>query len=177
MSYVGSHAWKIRQKVGHDLLILPSVDMIAVRADGALLMIYSKQRKRWCFPGGYIEEGQTSEETAVRELLEETGLATKISDLVPFAGQSGYRNHYSSGDVTQPFTQTYLIRNWRDVGGKLDKAEVEEIKWFMPDELLASNLDSRMKKIFLAYNKFLDTGEYQIINLKGEKYDYNNQDV
>lgn len=38
---------------------------------------YNKKRKGWEIPGGHIEEGETWEEAAKREMYEETG-ATKI---------------------------------------------------------------------------------------------------
>ena len=39
---------------------------------------YNKKRKGWEIPGGHIEKGETWEETAKREMYEETG-ATKIN--------------------------------------------------------------------------------------------------
>jgi mutator protein MutT len=38
----------------------------------------------WCFPGGGADEGETSEECAVRETLEETSLKVKPSTLIYF---------------------------------------------------------------------------------------------
>lgn len=50
---------------------------IAVRVrDGApqvLLVTAKKDRKRWIFPKGHIERGETTAQAAVRELLEEGG--------------------------------------------------------------------------------------------------------
>ena len=37
---------------------------------------------QWCFPGGKLDPGETPREAAVRELLEETGLAVDPADLV-----------------------------------------------------------------------------------------------
>jgi 8-oxo-dGTP diphosphatase len=45
--------------------------------DGALLLVkraIEPKRGMWCWPGGFIELGETSEEAALRELEEETGL-------------------------------------------------------------------------------------------------------
>ena len=169
MPYVGSYIWKIRQKIGHDLLILPSVDVLAIREDGALMMIFNKDHRGWFFPGGYVEENKTSEEVAAQELLEEAGLKALPQDLIPFAYQSGYELHYLGGDATQPFTQTYLTRKFRDLGEKLDETEISARNWFSPDEIRAmKNLDPRVAKILAAYEKYLRTHEYQIINLKNK---------
>ncbi len=51
--------------------------------DGKVLSIELEDpttRKRfWSFPGGAIEEGETPEEAAVRETLEETGYAVRLT--------------------------------------------------------------------------------------------------
>jgi 8-oxo-dGTP diphosphatase len=168
MPYAGSYVWKIRQKIGHDLLLAPTVDVVPVRDDGALLMVFNKGYGHWVFPGGFIEENQTAEEAAVQELLEEGGLETTTDDLVPFAYQSCNSARYKNGDMTQTFVQTYLTRNWRDLGKILDKDEIAERKWFMPNELRTMDLNKRMTMIFKAYETFLETGKYQLINVKKE---------
>lgn len=47
------------------------------RYQGHYLFSYNKKRKGWEIPGGHIEEGETWEEAAKREMYEETG-ATNI---------------------------------------------------------------------------------------------------
>ena len=44
---------------------------------GKYVFSYNKKRKGWEIPGGHIEEGETWQEAAKREMYEETG-ATKI---------------------------------------------------------------------------------------------------
>lgn len=52
----------------------------AIVRDGKILMVYHAHdsRKFWTLPGGGVEPGETPEQAAVRETLEECGLAVKI---------------------------------------------------------------------------------------------------
>ncbi|MBA4536545.1 NUDIX domain-containing protein [Bacillus aquiflavi] len=43
-----------------------------------MLMIYHPNIKKWLQPGGHVDEGETPLEAAKREILEETGLKTKL---------------------------------------------------------------------------------------------------
>ena len=42
------------------------------------LLVYEAFSKCWSIPKGHIERGETDEETALRELMEETGLSAKL---------------------------------------------------------------------------------------------------
>lgn len=167
MPYIGSYIWKIRQKLGHELLILPSADTVAVRDDGAMLMIFNKDAQKWFFPGGYAEENQTSSECAARELLEESGLKADPNDLIPFAFVSGHTVVYADEDTNQPFSQIFFTHKWEDLGANdLDSVEIEGRRWMTPDEIRATDCDVRIEKILTAYEAYNETGKYQMIELR-----------
>ncbi len=64
--------------------MLCAVDVVVVR-DGKILLVRRKKEPfagKWALPGGIIEEGESAEEAAIREVKEETGLSVKITGLV-----------------------------------------------------------------------------------------------
>lgn len=45
---------------------------------GEVLLIKHKNGGHWAFPKGHVEPGETEEETALREIREETGLSVRL---------------------------------------------------------------------------------------------------
>lgn len=50
------------------------VDVCIRREDGMFLVVTNKKFGGFTFPGGKVEEGETSSQAAIRELEEETGI-------------------------------------------------------------------------------------------------------
>ncbi|MBJ6363096.1 NUDIX hydrolase [Paenibacillus sp. GCM10012307] len=81
-------------------------------------------------PKGKMEAGETIEETALREIVEETGLIGKI--IAPI-DQIKYRYHHDTKGTVDKEVHYYLVEA---IGGEL-QAQVEEIRgveWFAPEE-------------------------------------------
>ena len=54
----------------------------AVAFDGdRFLMVYNRRRGGWEMPGGHVEEGETSEQAAVREFEEEAGYRIEVLEV------------------------------------------------------------------------------------------------
>src|SRR5579863_9872180 len=115
MPYVGSYLWKLRQRVGHDLVLAPGASLLVVDEKDRVLLTCRTDNGIWCMPGGAAEIGGSFASTAVAELKEETGLVVEEKDLIPFACISRPEIHtltYPSGDVTHCFAMWFLVRTW-----------------------------------------------------------------
>ncbi len=64
---------------------VPAVTALVADGDGRILLgrrCVEPARGEWCLPGGFMEMGETMEDTALRELKEETGLAGRVVSFV-----------------------------------------------------------------------------------------------
>ncbi len=84
----------------------------------------------WSNPGGHIDEGETYEQCAKREALEETGYQVKIGRLV------GTYSWKREGKKT-----IKKVYEAKIIGGNLNlpKDEIEDAKWFSKDEIKDEN--------------------------------------
>ncbi len=94
--------------------------------DGEVLLIKNPSGK-WTFPKGNIEEGEKPEETAVREVEEETGIRGKIVDYI---GEVSYW-YYLKGLRVFKKVKYYLMEY---EGGELKPSWEVESADFVPVE-------------------------------------------
>ena len=103
----------------------PSVRGIIIRA-GKIAMMHSLKYDYYKFPGGGIEEGETLEETLIREVREESGLVVKTETIKEF----GYVKRIEKGKVEDIFVQEnfYYLCDAEDevVSQDLDDYEEDE---------------------------------------------------
>jgi 8-oxo-dGTP pyrophosphatase MutT (NUDIX family) len=136
-----------------------------VMNDGKTLLIKHKKLGVWLNPGGHIEENETPEETALREVKEETGLDVEIIEdksknkiktnrafekILPFSIMYEFVN-YKTG-MHEHFDMIYLVRPMNSVEIKPDYGEVTEIGWFSENEI--DNLETYESTKIRLHNAF-----------------------
>lgn len=145
MSYIQD----IRQKIGHDLLIYPTAGVIVVK-DRKILLQKRRDPVAWAVHGGGMEAGESFEETARRELFEETGLQAKSLEL--FALLSGEERFltYANGDQTYMPGVFFVCREFTgQLKGQVE--EVSDLAWFSIDEPLPEPLFSKHEALLVDF--------------------------
>jgi 8-oxo-dGTP pyrophosphatase MutT (NUDIX family) len=78
---ISEYLKKLREKVGHDLVVLPAVSVSIVDNKCRLLLGKDAETNYWALPGGAVDPHERPADAAVRECLEETGLLVELSGL------------------------------------------------------------------------------------------------
>jgi 8-oxo-dGTP pyrophosphatase MutT (NUDIX family) len=118
-----------------------SARVLLVDAVGRVLLFQSEDL--WFTPGGGIEDGETTEQAAARELWEETGLCLAPDQLGPMVAESsGYAD---LGWASGMFHDTYYFQRAPDgfavdISGfqPLEASIVSGHRWWTVDEVEAS---------------------------------------
>jgi 8-oxo-dGTP diphosphatase len=89
-----------------------------IERDGSVLLVHRPEYDDWSFPKGKLEDGETWEEGALREVEEETGLRCTIGDEIG-------RTHYA---VLQGPKEVRYFRMTCD-GAPRAQNEVDDVRW------------------------------------------------
>jgi 8-oxo-dGTP pyrophosphatase MutT (NUDIX family) len=124
----------IRSKVGHRKIILVYATAVIRNERGEILFQRRSDFDWWGLPGGVLELGETFEECAARETLEESGYIVEPIRQIGVYTSPEYDVRYPNGDEAQQYTVTIECRV---VGGSPhpDGSETLENRFFAPDQV------------------------------------------
>ena len=139
MSYIR----EMRKYIGHAPMLSVGATVVVLKEKRILLNLRSDTHS-WGIPGGAIELGETLEQTAARELKEETNLtAGSFTLLHLFSGRDFYFK-YPNGDELYSVVALFLAEG---ITGdlKITDGESTELRYFSKNDLPL--LESRAKVI------------------------------
>jgi ADP-ribose pyrophosphatase YjhB (NUDIX family) len=100
---------------------------LAVRHDGAFLMVKATYRRHWSLPGGFVDPGEDPLHAAVRELREETGVTVEQASLVVVDPRRFHHDHLVSGIVESDADAAAVSSAW----------EIGSQRWVTPAQYRA----------------------------------------
>jgi len=136
----GDYVKRLRARIGHELLLLPSVAVLVRDDSGRLLLVRSSDFAQWQTVGGAIEVGESPAAAAKREAREEIGVDVVITRLIDCVGGPDFRATYPNGDEVAYVSMVYEARIENGVP-RPDMDEVTEIAWFADDEIAKIDID------------------------------------
>ena len=146
-SVISPHVRNLRDKVGHDLLLLPSTSVLPRDDAGRLLLVRQIDTGNWATIGGAVEPGESPRDGAVRETEEEAGITVELGNILGVFGGPEYRVIYPNGDesayVVTVFDATVLEGTPRPDGD-----ETSEVGWFRPEELPLDQMGGLTRALF-----------------------------
>jgi mutator protein MutT len=142
----------IRKYIGHERLILVGSGVLIYK-NGEILLQKRRDNGLWADHGGCVEIGETVEETAKRELFEETGLTANKLDFFKIYSGNDMLYTYPNGDKVYLIITIFLCE---DFSGeiKIDTNEVIELKWFKINEM-PNEITPTLKKAFDDFVKYI----------------------
>ncbi len=120
----------IRSKVGHERIILNYSTIIVTNSKGEILLQKRSDNNMWGLPGGALELGESYEEAAYREVLEETGYKVEIKSMIGVF--SKYFHTYPNGDEAQTISVAFEATILEDEKHETVDGETLDLKFVDP---------------------------------------------
>lgn len=134
-SFADSYLGRLRKIISPRPVLMPGARIIVENSAGEVLLIKRGDFKLWGWPAGSAEMGQSIEETARAELVEETGLIARNLVPVGFASDPVHdRIEYPHGDVLYAFAMIFHVTEWEG-DPRADGHESLDVRFFPQDGL------------------------------------------
>ncbi|KKU03894.1 MAG: Phosphohydrolase (MutT/nudix family protein) [Candidatus Giovannonibacteria bacterium GW2011_GWA2_45_21] len=143
----------IREKVGHDPIILNAAAAFVLNDQNQVLLLRRADRKEevWGLPGGMMEIGESAEDTMKREVLEETGLIVNTEKFLGVYTKDRF-DSYPNGDKAYVILFVFVCRV---SSGALDanNEEAAELRYFDPDNFPPTFRHKQILKDYISNEK------------------------
>jgi 8-oxo-dGTP pyrophosphatase MutT (NUDIX family) len=119
------------------------------QADGPeVLMITTRETRRWMIPKGWPIKGLSPQQVAEREAWEEAGVVGKAKQKL--FGEFRYEKILSNGRQVEPSVAVYLIKV-RRLKKRFPEMAERDVTWMKPFDAAGHVTDPELQKLLLAF--------------------------
>lgn len=136
----------LRSMVGHEKVIMVIAGAFVFNAENQIFLQQRADIGEWGIPGGFMEMDETVQQTAKREIYEETGLRLKELELYGIYSGPDCDETFANGDQVAMVQNIFTCRRYE---GQLVEKNEESLnnKFYSLDEL-PNNTFSNHKRFF-----------------------------
>jgi ADP-ribose pyrophosphatase YjhB (NUDIX family) len=138
---IAPYVRRLRERVGTDLLLLPSVAVVPRDGHGRVLLVRIIDTGQWAVIGGAVEPDESPQEAAVREAQEEAGVVVRLGAILGVLGGPQYRITYPNGDETS-YVSTVFDATVTGGTPRPDGDETSAVGWWEIGELPPDEMSS-----------------------------------
>ena len=143
---MSAHVRRLRDAIGSELIILPSVSGIVFDDRDRILLVRHRDGDVWSVPGGGVDPEELPADALVREMWEECGLITKPVRILGVFGGPRCTVRYGNGDASN---YVITIFECEVTGGTLvaDSDETCDAAYVGRDELTRYHLSPWLEPV------------------------------
>lgn len=133
-----------------DIPVRVGVGVVIKKGDTILMgrRLGKNGKDTWSMPGGHLDNGETPEQTAIRETQEETGLTVSNPRFI------GYTNDIFPEKPGKHYLTLWFCAAWT-VGNPVATSEMDELTW--------AALDSLPEPLFLPLQNLMQSPFWQSV--------------
>ena len=136
---ISSYLLRLRESVGHELLLVPSAAVLIWDPEERLLLVRERHWGLWQTIGGALDPDESPQQAAVREALEEAGVEVKLTGIRAILGGPEFRLIYPNGDEVA-YVPTVFDARITAGTPRPDHEETSAVGWFTAAELESAEL-------------------------------------
>jgi 8-oxo-dGTP pyrophosphatase MutT (NUDIX family) len=130
---------RLRESVGHDLLLVPSAAVLVWDPQERLLLVRELHTGMWQTVGGALDPDESPQQAAVREAREEAGVGVELTGIRGVLGGPEFRIVYPNGDEVA-YVSTVFDARIASGTPRPDEEETAAVGWFAGAELETASL-------------------------------------
>ena len=152
---MSSYIKNLRQKIGHETIIMPCACVIIGDGKGKILLQQRQDDGKWGHHGGAVEIDENILDAAHREIKEELNIEMEDVGLLGIYSGKKYHHVYPNGDETSCIDIVYVCHKFKGEIG-FEDGEVKQVKWFDKNSIPVNLSDNPKDAIRDYYKKYFN---------------------